>query len=82
MGGVDRCGRKKWYFSLICHGDQYDFLHLRKSIATSLLETYKRNAGRKTNLVSQNFRENSCFDGKDNLIRNVQKSPTSLHAMS
>lgn len=76
---------KKWYFSLICHGldmavhnswqlyknngGEYDFLHFRRSVATSLLETYKRNADRKTNRVSQNFREHSRFDGKDHLIR-------------
>lgn len=48
---------------------EYDFLHFRRSVAVSLLETYKKNTERRATRVSQNYRETSRFDGKDHIIR-------------
>lgn len=70
-------GGKKWYFSLICHCldmavnnawqlyknsvDDYDHLSFRRSIATGLLETNKKEGTRKGSRVSKTYHEKSRY---------------------
>lgn len=76
---------KKWYFSLIAHcldmavnnawqlyrhnGGEYDNLRFRRSVATSLLETYGKGVSRKPGRTSKNFREDSRYDDIGHIIK-------------
>ncbi|XP_047989547.1 piggyBac transposable element-derived protein 3-like [Leguminivora glycinivorella] len=80
---------KKWYFSLICHaldmavqnawqlyknnGGEYDSLNFRRYVATSLLESYKKNFERKDTRASGLFRDCVRFDGKNHIISATKK---------
>lgn len=75
---------KKWYFSIICHcldmavhnawqlykkdGGDYDHLRFRRTIATSLLETYKKPSSRKGCRSSKGLHEESRYDHIDHII--------------
>lgn len=76
---------KKWYFCLISHcldmalhnawqlykinEGEYDHLKFRRSVATSLLETYGKGVERKPGRTSHNFQETSRFDDIGHIIK-------------
>lgn len=75
---------KKWYFSLISHcldmaeqnawqlyrigGGKKDHLRFRQSVATSILETYKKTTKRGPSRQSANLHETSRYDRLDHLV--------------
>jgi hypothetical protein len=75
---------KKLYFSLVTHcldmaphnawqlyklnGGEYDHLKFRRSIATRILETFKKQDSRKPTRSSQGLHENSRYDNIGHII--------------
>jgi hypothetical protein len=47
----------------------YDLLHFRRYVATSLLESYKKNVERKDTRTSQKFRDCARLDGQNHMIK-------------
>lgn len=76
---------KKWYFCLISHcldmavhnawqlykinGGEYDHLRFRRSVATSLLESYGKGTTRKPGRTSHSYQETSRYDDVGHIIK-------------